>query len=257
MPSRRFTQGRIGQLGFEHVNEMMMGLDVLAPLIEEGGRRENTDTVAPKPRFMLVHATPDEAEPEKYDWDEIAFDVVDKPIINPSEVLDKYALRQGRVSQGTHGVSLTEGWEGGYAIAKVVKNTSGAKRYVLAPVAPSVSIPVEVLGVTNETYTPLDGITMNLYEVAPVAFNFTTEGPTIEPTTDSILVGVPSPAINLAEYGDNIPPATAGTLSVYPIQPGTRVLAKQYPLIDVSGDDAGTTGSFYVFSMMNRLVVEC
>jgi len=257
MPSRRFTQGRIGHLGFEHVNEMMMGLDVLSPLIEEGGKRETKGALNPKPRFMLVYATPGENDPLKYDWDEIAIDIVDKPIINPSETLERHALRRGRVDEDTYGTSLTEGWEGGYAICKAVKNTQGRKKYFLAAVAPPVSQPVEVLSIENEAYTPTDGPEMNIYFVEPVVFNLTSSSPDVLPDVDSSMLGAPGYAINLAEYGDNIPPSAAGTLSVYPIQPGTRVMARAYPVIDVSGDDAGTTDTFYLFSLMNRLKVEC
>ena len=258
MPSRRFTQGRIGRLGFEHVNEMMMGLDILAPLVEQGGRRETKAPLSPKPRFMLVYATPGENEPNKYDWDEIAIDVVDKPIINPSETLDQHALRQGRVHLETHGSSIIEGWEGGYAICKAVKNTQGRKRYFLAPVAPPVAQPVEVYSIESSDYQPEGGPDMNLYKVHPLAFTVTTDDVLTPPNVSTQPIGTLSYAINLAEYGNNIPPSSTGaTYSIHPIQPGTVVLARQYPMVDNTGDDGGTTNTFFVFSLMNRLVVEC
>lgn len=206
---------------------------------------------------MLVHATPSDADAEKYDWDEIAMDVVDSPIINPSEVLDRFALRMGREHSGTYGTSLTDGWEGGYAICKVTKNTKGEKRYWLAPVAPPVAAPVQIMAI-EEGYSPDDepGITMNRYLCQTMVYSF--QGVGGEAVQIESQFGDAGWGLNLAEYGDNIPPTdSSATVSVHPIQVGTRVLARKYPVIDISKEGQGTVTAFYLFSLMNNLRVEC
>ena len=260
MATRRFTQGRVGALGFEHVNEMMMGLDALTPMIEKD-KDVRDYSPSPKERWMYVYATPSEADPEKYDWNEIAYDVTDTPIIAPGELLAAgQQFRSGSEEEGTYATCLTVGFEGGYALCRVCKNTNGGKRYFIAPVASSGLMPVTVTAIALPDYEVPDGPTMHLYEVMPVFYTLRTLQSGVPDEIDSHF-GKQAYALNLVEYdnGANIPPNNTGAdISVYPIQIGTRVMARKYPVVHIGGGgQEGSVYDFWMFSLMNRLRVEC
>lgn len=75
----RFHRGNVGELTFEHVNDMMRRLDALQPIIEQAAVLTQLAT-NPKPNVFLSYATKlpqTTSSQDRYQWEEVLFDTQD------------------------------------------------------------------------------------------------------------------------------------------------------------------------------------
>lgn len=270
--STRFHQGQTGSLTWSLLNEVMDTTDRAKQGGEEAGAKPSQSSppvATQRPRFFLVHAVPSADNPEHYDWTEIAIDKDDAPIIT-AEALQtaKQNFRSGSEEDETYGICLTAGWVGGFALCKAQRKTNGVKQYILCPVADAGLTTLQIVGVADEEFVGIGIPEMSLYMVSALAMSIEADeaGKPTKITTVTTSSGF---ALNLAEWGNNIPPTNSGaTYEVYPIQPGTRVFGRKFIAVIPEDKGAGTNGGgegeeeettadVFFFSLMPRLEANC
>jgi predicted RNA-binding protein with PUA domain len=139
----RFHKGSMGPLSFSDLNEMIDKLNAVEPLLEKAKRETTADSLEMS-KLMIVFASRDQTEPEKYSWKQIIMhddEVVGVGEEGYEELVAQKNMREGKVRDekgnplDTYGLSLDSTFDFGYAFCIPFRQIDSPKRYLLAPIS--------------------------------------------------------------------------------------------------------------------------